>query len=982
MPEEASASARPAIIIPPALKPLAAQKRWTVWKWDKGKDGKLTKPPFRADAPNRLASSTDPSTWCDLKIAMLAYCEGRYDGIGFVLTDSEVGAFDLDHCRDVKTGNLHPWALDKINRSRSYAEVTPSDKGVRIIGLAGGAPVHRKFNVPNANGMSCELYRKANRYITITGNQIGVAAEMVNIDTLLDETLADLDGENPSTNGAGQSPRREHNLDSLIKDGCGEDFGGDRSKAVWYLVHQLLGQGSSADDVVAVLTNPNLGISAHVLDQPHPEKYARKQVEKAQKERAADPGRKHSRPKAADILIELSARAEELFHAPDGTGFATIPVDDHLETWPIRSKVFRRWLAREFFTKTSSAPNSDAIQSALNVIEARAHFDGAQRLVYVRVGAHDGRIYLDLADEKWRAVEISSTGWQIVDRPPVRFRRAAGMLPLPEPVRGGKIEGLRSFLNVKDGDDGKKDFVLTVSFTLAALRERGPYPVFDLIGEHGSAKSTFARVLRKLIDPNSAPLRALPREDRDLFIAANNGHLLVFDNVSKMPDWISDTLCRLATGGGFAARQLYSDQDEALFDAMRPIVLNGIEDIIGRPDLADRAIFLALKNISDEKRRPEKKFWEDFDAAHPCILGALLDGVAHGLRKLPNIRLKRIPRMADFATWATACETAYWQAGTFAQAYEQNRDDAIDTVIEADLVATAMQSFMAKRTEWQGTSTDLLGALKMAVAEDLTKLKEWPSSPRSLSGRLRRAAATLRKIGTDITFDRDSYHSRNRIIRIARKEGDKDRPNRPNRPNPEIINDLGPDGRSDGTDGEAHVTVRPNTPKNKASDGVDGSDAKIPTHTGKDENGGEPALSTRWPALSPRAVDQLAREFWGLKTGSAAELEDAIRSRLAKSGVPGEAHDVEVEKVVRHIEALDDAVAGSKADDDGIPFMITLEMKDQLRSRGFTDNDVFHMRPQQARDILADPNRNANSERSDGDEPRPGPSQQSCPPRQ
>src|SRR6516164_1542069 len=523
--------------------------------------------------------------------------------------------------------------------------------------------------------------------------------------------------------------------------------------------------------------------------------------------------------KAADILIRLAGGAEELFHAPDGTGFAIIPVGDHLETWPVRSKGLKRWLAREFFTETSSAPNSDAIQSALNVIEARAHFDGAQRLVYVRVGAHDGRIYLDLADEKWRAVEISSTGWQIVDRPPVRFRRAAGMLPLPEPVRGGKIEGLRSFLNVKDGDDGKKDFVLTVSFTLAALRERGPYPVFDLIGEHGSAKSTFARVLRKLIDPNSTPLRALPREDRDLFIAANNGHLLVFDNVSKMPDWISDTLCRLATGGGFAARQLYSDGDEALFDAMRPIVLNGIEDIIGRPDLADRAIFLDLQDISDEKRKPEKEFWEDFDAAHPCILGALLDGVAHGLRKLPNIRLKRIPRMADFATWATACETAYWQAGTFAQAYEQNRDDAIGMMIEADLVAIAIQMFMAVRTEWTGTATDLLGALKMAVGEDQTKLKEWPASPRSLSGRLRSAAASLRRVGIDATFNKSPDRKRNRLIELlARKDGGGDRPQPSDGPTSQPVNDLAADGRADGRDDEAQVTVRTNTSKNKPSD--------------------------------------------------------------------------------------------------------------------------------------------------------------------
>src|SRR5262249_51762944 len=161
-------------------------------------------------------------------------------------------------------------------------------------------------------------------------------------------------------------------------------------------------------------------------------------------------------------------------------------------------------LARAFFDETKSAPNSDAIQSALNVIEAHAHFDGVERTVYIRVGAHDGRLYLDLADARWRAVEISKDGWRIVDHPPIAFRRAAGMLALPEPIRGGSIDDLRPFLNVGKRDENKgqddKDFVLAVSFILAALRERGPYPVLCLAGEHGSAKSTFTAVLRRLID--------------------------------------------------------------------------------------------------------------------------------------------------------------------------------------------------------------------------------------------------------------------------------------------------------------------------------------------------------------------------------------------------------------------------------------------------------------------------------------------------
>jgi hypothetical protein len=154
------------------------------------------------------------------------------------------------------------------------------------------------------------------------------------------------------------------------------------------------------------------------------------------------------------------------------------------------------------------------------------------------------------------------------------------MKPLPLPVTGGSIEKLRPFPNVRSD----ADFVLAVSWVLGALRNRGPYPVLVLAGEQGSAKSTLSAILRALIDPSAAPLRALPREDRDFFVAAYNNHVLAFDNVSGLPGWISDTLCRLSTGGGFSVRQLYTDSDEVLFDATRPQTLNGIEDVVNRPD--------------------------------------------------------------------------------------------------------------------------------------------------------------------------------------------------------------------------------------------------------------------------------------------------------------------------------------------------------------------------------------------------------------
>jgi hypothetical protein len=466
-------------------------------------------------------------------------------------------------------------------------------------------------------------------------------------------------------------------------------------------------------------------------------------------------------PKQADILIGL-AYTVELFHAPDGTGFADVDISGHRETWPIRAKGFRRWLTHRFFDATQGAPSSEALQSALNVIEARAHFDAPERVVHIRVGEMNSKLYLDLCDETWRAIEIDITGWRVIDTPPVRFRRAVGMQPLPMPVPGGSIETLRSFLNVQTDTD----FVLVVAWALASLRNRGPYPVIVLSGEQGSAKSTFSAILRALLDPNTAPLRALPREDRDLFIAASNGHVLAFDNVSGLPVWISDTLCRLATGGGFAVRQLYTDQDEVLFDATRPVILNGIEDIVTRPDLADRAVFLTLEPIPEERRRPETELWAAFEADRPRIIGVLLDAVVEGLKRLPETHLPKLPRMADFALWVTACETALWPAGTFWSAYRGNRDEAEEGVIDADPIAAAVRVVMATRTQWTGTASDLLGALTEMVGERVAKSKAWPDSPRALAGRLRRAATFLRRVGIEMSFDREG-RSRTRIIRIT-----------------------------------------------------------------------------------------------------------------------------------------------------------------------------------------------------------------------
>jgi len=466
-------------------------------------------------------------------------------------------------------------------------------------------------------------------------------------------------------------------------------------------------------------------------------------------------------------LIELAADAD-LFHTPDRDAYATIRVGDHKETWPLKVKSFRRWLMQRFYVETGSAPSAQAVQNALAILEAKAINDGPEERVHTRVAGHQNTIYVDLANGNWESVEITEGGWRVVPDPPVKFRRARGMSPLASPLPGGSMDELRRFVNAVTDDD----WTLLCSWLLQALRPRGPYPICVVQGEQGAAKSTALRVLRALIDPNEVPLRPVMRSEHDLMIAATNGFCVALDNLSSIPIWLSDALCRLSTGGGFATRELYTDSEEVLFKAQRPVLINGIEELATRGDLLDRAIIFCLPQIEDDKRQAEEEFWLDFETASPRILGALYDAVAAALRNLRTVSLKRLPRMADFAKWASAGETSFGlRAGQFLNAYNSNRESANDLALESSLIATSIRVFIETVYMYRGSATDLLKELNDVTDQRTRELKTWPKNGRALSNKLRRLAPNLRAAGVDIDLGERSGKKGTRLIRIEWPEG-------------------------------------------------------------------------------------------------------------------------------------------------------------------------------------------------------------------
>ncbi len=470
-------------------------------------------------------------------------------------------------------------------------------------------------------------------------------------------------------------------------------------------------------------------------------------------------------PRQSQVLVDLTSSCE-LFTSDDDRAYASIPIENRLETWPIDSSGFNYWLSREYFITTQTSPSKYNLAEALSVLEGMAKYEGGCFPVYTRIAEFNEKVYLDLVNDNWEVIEVSNEGWQILPTSPVKFIRSSGMLSIPSPESGGSVDILRNFINLPNDDD----FIILITYLLFSLQPAGPYPILILQGEQGSAKSTFGKLIRFLLDPSSASLRTTPKNIQDLMIAAQNGWLLNFDNLSNLPPWLSDALCRLSTGAGFSTRKLYANSEEAIFNACRPICLNGITEFATRDDLLDRSLILKLPSIPDHKRKDEKTFWKEFELYRPKVLGALLDQLSLALINLPSIHLSNYPRMADYAKFSTAIEIGMdWEKGAFMQAYEANRIHSVIMGIEADPVAQAIRDWDIDK--WEGTATDLLKELGGLVDETIQRSKAWPTTPNFLGNKIRRFIPPLRKLGIEIELDR-SGHEGTRLITISRSQID------------------------------------------------------------------------------------------------------------------------------------------------------------------------------------------------------------------
>jgi hypothetical protein len=471
----------------------------------------------------------------------------------------------------------------------------------------------------------------------------------------------------------------------------------------------------------------------------------------------------------AELIIELVRAECQLFHDSEKNCYADIVIDDCRHTYPVKSGDFKRWVARRLYEEHEISPNSDAYQAARNTIEAIACFDGLEDRVWLRTAELNGKTYLDLANERWQAVEIDSQGWRIVDRPPARFIRPNTMLPLPNPVQGGRLDDLRNLLGLESDENS---WVLLVTFLLFAYTQGPTFPVLLLVAARGSGKTTIAEFIKSLIDPGKAGLTQLVSDEHKMAVAAKRRWLMAYDNVSSLSPSESDTLCRISTGFGLTTRTLFTTEDETCFEACRPQIVTAIDHVVVRDDLSDRLLTGHLPPIDPTKRKCKRDLDAQLEVLRPKILGALLTALSKTLEALPHTSKDGLPRMADYGHFAIAAESALGlEPGRFIEVFSQNREASRQVVLEASPLAEAIQALVTRETYFKGTPTQLLKMLEEFAEPSVVRSRFWPRASNTLGRQLNRLKPDLEAVGLIVELGREGTGNHQaRLISISKRE--------------------------------------------------------------------------------------------------------------------------------------------------------------------------------------------------------------------
>lgn len=460
----------------------------------------------------------------------------------------------------------------------------------------------------------------------------------------------------------------------------------------------------------------------------------------------------------ATRLLDLARKHYRLVRSEDGEAYGVKKAGPNIAIPLGRGGAFGNHLIRLFYEAEGKAPSDDAERTAVKIMRAYLDEQDAEQ-VHLRVARHDHGVVMDLGTADGSCVIVTAGGWRIEASSPVVFRRGAGLsLPVPQRDSDG-LSRLRALVNASEDQ-----FRLGVAWLTAALIPGIPHPILLPRGEQGSAKTTLSRIFQAVIDPSGMKPGVLPKDERDFAVRMTAAYVQAFDNVSNIPPWLSDALCRAATGDSFVTRTLYTDRDVTILQYARPIILNTIDAGGLSGDLVERSAPLDLDRIAPENRRTERAaigddpetnpgLYDQLDKDRPAILGAILDLVAAVFENTPGIAVGNLPRMADFGKILAALDKARdWNIGKLFSDLVNSETGAL---IEGSPFASRLVEFMESREEWQGTATEIRAELTAMLPDKDHLPKGWPPDATRAGGQLRRLAPSLRVHRIEVDSDRE-----------------------------------------------------------------------------------------------------------------------------------------------------------------------------------------------------------------------------------
>ena len=451
----------------------------------------------------------------------------------------------------------------------------------------------------------------------------------------------------------------------------------------------------------------------------------------------------------SDNMIRL-AKDCKYFQSDAGEPHVAVMIKGHWEVMEVKSQRCKLYLTKLYYEETDSAPDGDALNRVLKVLEMKAVFSENQWKLQRRIAKVGNVYYYDLCDPNWRTVKINQEGYLIEENPPILFTRSKNMNQQVEPDSIIGPQHLTYLITKHFQFKKEEDTILFTTYLVCCFLPQIAHAILVLFGEKGAAKSTTMRMIKRIVDPAKQDLLSMPTSKEDLAIVLSNNYMPCFDNLDSLSAQKSDILCMAATGGAFSKRTLYSDSDETILSFKRCVGLNGINVVATRPDLLDRSIVLELERISKTERKTEKMIWQSFEEDMPQFLGAIFNTLSQAIPLYDSVEIDQVGRMADFTYWGYAiAEVLGIGGGAFLKAYLRNQDQANEEALASHPVAAGVMALMKGRKQWAGSVSALLRELEnMADNERInTRVRTWPKDPSVLSKRLKEVKSNLEEIG-------------------------------------------------------------------------------------------------------------------------------------------------------------------------------------------------------------------------------------------